>query len=142
MLRIAEAIIPLPASGARGVGASCSIAGARYASAVCSDEENHSSLQMATAVSSGARSVLNHKDRADHASPLSGIFSHSSASVGPTQGMKYDAISGLTLKPAIPRVTMIARPVACDGRHGKIRRPCGRSALSHDSGGVTTPALT
>src|SRR5258708_19083156 len=93
-------------------------------------EENQRSLQMATAVSSGSRSAVSHNDRAVHASLVSGIFAHSSASKAPTQGMKYDAISGFTLKPASSPETMIARPPATDGRPGENKQPFRRTAHS------------
>src|SRR5258708_25632290 len=114
--------------------------GMRHAPGI-SVEENQRSLQMATAVSSGSRWAVNHNDRAVHASLVSGIFAHSSASKAPTQGMKYDAISGFTLKPASSRETMIARPAASDGRHGKISRPSGPSPPTPHSRAPTPPPL-
>src|SRR5258708_20083134 len=86
-------------------------------------EENQRSLQMATAVSSGSRLAVNHNDRAVHASLVSGIFAHSSASKAPTQGMKYDTISGFTLKPASSRETLVARPPATLAPHPKTSLP-------------------
>src|ERR1700687_4718115 len=99
----------------RSIPNRCSV-GAHHASAGTSVEENHRSSQIATAVSSGSRSEDSHTDRADHASRGSEILMHSFAAMAPTQGMKYDAINGFTLKPARRREMMIARPAAVGGR--------------------------
>src|SRR5882672_7260652 len=113
-----------------------------YSSAGISAEENQRCSQIAIAVSSGSRSTISQIDRADHAPGSSGAFMHCPASDAPTQGMKYEFINGFTLKPAGWREMMIASPTTSDGRQGKIIRPCGRSAFSHETGGATTPALT
>src|SRR3954447_16404866 len=94
------------------------------------------------AVSSGLRSAINHAERADLASPASGILMHSSSFDAPTHGMNQEGPSGLTRKAAPSRVSSRVSPTISDGRHGKIIRPCGRKARSQDGGGATTPAFT
>jgi len=89
------------------------------------------------------RSDVSQRDLTDHAADQPGAFTRASwVEAPPTHGMNHAAMSGFASRPFSVRVIRIASPTLFDGCQGKIKRPFGRSACSHDRGGARTAAFT